>query len=115
MPTLDFFPCDGRVYKGDKLRRTVDNLLRKRPGPADAVIALTDVYTGTNDFENAADARRKMQAWVGDNPQFYPHAAQHDFEAWLIPFWPAIKELAGHNRTEPPGSPEMVNHAHPPS
>lgn len=47
MPNIKFFPCDGRVYKGDKLRRKVENLLREKV-PSDAVIALTDVYTGAN-------------------------------------------------------------------
>lgn len=47
MPKLDFFPCQGRVYKEHKLRRAVENLLRNGPVPRDAVIALTDVYTGT--------------------------------------------------------------------
>jgi hypothetical protein len=64
MPNVDFFPCDGRTYKEEKLRRTVENLLRNGRVPSDAVIALTDVYTATNDFVDAADAKRKMQAWV---------------------------------------------------
>ena len=42
MPKLDFFPCDGRIYKDAKLRRTVDDLLQKGRVPSDAVIALTD-------------------------------------------------------------------------
>ena len=115
MPHLDFFPCDGRLYKGEKLRRTVDALLRNGKTPSDAVIALTDVYTGTKDFVDAADAKRQMRAWVGNNPRFYPHAAQHDFEAWLLPFWGDIQALAGHNKTAPSGSPESVNHSRPPS
>ena len=41
--------------------------------------------------------------------------AQHDFEAWLLPYWPAIQALAKHNRTAPAGQPESVNHNHPPS
>ena len=84
-------------------------------GRLDAVIALTDVYTGTNDFLDAADAKRKMRAWVGDNERFYPHAAQHDFEAWLLPYWSDIQALAGHNKAAPPGRPESVNHDRPPS
>ena len=47
MPKLDFFPSDGRIVKGEKLRRTVEALLQNGKPPADAVIALTDVYTGT--------------------------------------------------------------------
>jgi hypothetical protein len=79
------------------------------------VIALTDVYTGTNDFADAADARQKMRTWVGHNDKFHPHAAQHDFEAWLLPYWSEIQALAGHNKSAPPGPPESVNHSRPPS
>jgi hypothetical protein len=114
MPNVDFFPCDGRIYKEEKLRRTVENLLRNGKR-SDAVIALTDVYTGTHDFVDAADAKRKMQEWVGNSPNFHPHAAQHDFEAWLLPYWSDIQALAGHNRRAPPGPPESVNHSKPPS
>ena len=115
MPNIHFFICDGRVYKEGKLRRTVNDLLQNGKAPADAVIALTDVYTGTKDFVDADDAKRKMRTWVGDNTRFHPHAAQHDFEAWLLPFWSDIQKLAGHNRTAPPGPPESVNHNRPPS
>ncbi len=113
-PKLDFFLCDGRIYKGDKLRRTVEELLQNGK-PSDAVIALTDVYTGTKDFTDASDAKRKMRAWVGEESRFYPHAAQYDFEAWLLPFWSDIQKLAGHNRRAPAGPPEAVNHEKPPS
>ena len=114
-PHLDFFPCHGRVYKEDKLRRTVEALLGNGRSPSNAVIALTDVYTGTDDFVDAADAKRKMRAWVGKNDNFYPHAAQHDFEAWLLPFWSDIQALAGHKKAAPPGPPESVNHDRPPA
>lgn len=115
MPNIDFFPCQGRMYKEEKLRRTVENLLRNGKVPSDAVIALTDVYTGTDDFVDASDAKRKMQAWVGNSSKFHPHAAQYDFEAWLLPFWSDIQTLAGHNKSAPPGPPENVNHNRPPS
>jgi Domain of unknown function (DUF4276) len=115
MPNVDPFPYDGRIPKEDKLRRVVEALLRNGKAPSDAVIALTDVYTGTNDFVDAADAKQKMRAWVGYNDKFHPHAAQHDFEAWLLPFWSDIQVLAGHNRRAPPGEPETVNHTRPPS
>jgi hypothetical protein len=87
MPRLDFVPYDGRIPTGDKLKRVVENLLNDRKRPADAVIALTDVYTGTNppDFPTAADAKHKMRQWVGAEPRFHPHVALHDFEAWLLP------------------------------
>lgn len=115
MPKLNFFPYDGRIPKEAKLKRIVEALLGNGKAPSDAVIALTDVYTGTDDFVDAADAKEKMRSWAGHNAQFYPHAAQHDFEAWLLPFWGYIQKLAGHNKTAPPGSPEGVNHGHPPS
>jgi hypothetical protein len=89
-----------------KLRRTVQHLLAGRE-PSDAVIALTDIYTGTDDFVNAQDAKAKMR--------FHPHAAQHDFEAWLLPYWYEIQKIAGHNRNAPKGAPELVDHGHPPS
>lgn len=111
MPRLHPVVYHGRIAKEDKLKRQVENLLETY----DAVIALTDVYTGTNDFNDASDAKTKMAAWVGGNANFFPHAAQHDFEAWLLPFWPTIQRLAKHNKTVPSGQPENVNHNNPPS
>jgi hypothetical protein len=115
MPRLDMVPYNGRIPKEDKLRRVVTNLLSQGKPPADAAIALTDVYTGTGDFRDAQDAKDKMRSWVGDNDSFYPHVAQHDFEGWLLPFWGDIQRLAGHNRAAPSGPPESVDHQHPPS
>jgi hypothetical protein len=112
MPKLKPHIYDGRIPKDEKLRRVVENYLR---GGVDAIIALTDVYTGTNDFETAADAKAKMRAWVGSHPNFYPHAAQYDFEAWLLPFWSTIQKLAGHQKGAPGGAPETINHDNPPS
>jgi Domain of unknown function (DUF4276) len=113
MPKLDFAPQDGRLAKTEKLRRQVGLLLKTN----DAVIALTDVYTGTRppDFANADDARKKMQEWVGAESRFYPHAAQYEFEAWLLPYWSTIQALARSNRTVPAPNPESVNHQKPPS
>jgi hypothetical protein len=116
MPRLVPLVYDGRIPKEDKLKRLVENELQGR-NAADHVIALTDVYTGTNppDFLDAADAKAKMRQWVGDEPRFHPHAAQHDFEAWLLPYWPTIQKMAGHNKAVPPGQPETVNHNNPPA
>ena len=114
MPKLDFVPQDGRIPTGPKLRRLVERLLAGQR-PADAVIALTDVYTGTREFEDATDAKAQMRAWVENERHFHPHAAQHDFEAWLLPYWSTIQRLAGHNKSKPPGEPESVNHSKPPS
>jgi hypothetical protein len=115
MPRLDFFRQDGRIPTGQKLRRDVVTLLSSGNPQSDVVIALTDVYTGTDDFKDATDAKRKMREWVGAETRFHPHAAQYDFEAWLLPYWSDIQKLAGHNRSAPSGSPEAVNHNSPPA
>lgn len=94
MPRLDFFPYDGRIPKSEELRTKVLTVLGA-PGESDYVIALTDVYTGTNDFAGADDAKAKMREWVGSEQRFIPHVALHDFEAWLLPYWDEIKRLSG--------------------
>lgn len=116
LPKLDVTPCGGRIPTQNKLKRIVDNLLRGR-NAADHVVALTDVYTGTKPpvFTDAADAREKMLQWVPNEPRFHPHAAQYEFEAWLLPYWATIQTMAKHNKTAPSGAPETVNHGNPPS
>ena len=61
MPKLDFVPRDGRIPTGGKLKRIVENLLNDKKQPADAVIALTDVYTGSTppEFPTAEDAKKR--------------------------------------------------------
>lgn len=117
MPRLDLVPYDGRIPTGDKLQRVVERLLNDRRKPADHVIGLTDVYTGSQppEFATATDAKKKMREWVGGEPRFHPHVALHDFEAWLLCYWPSIQRLAGHNRSAPTGDPERVNHQNPPA
>jgi hypothetical protein len=117
MPKLDFVPYDGRIPTGGKLKRVVENLLNDKKRPADAVIALTDVYTGTipPEFPTAEDARTKMREWVGDEKRFHPHVALHDFEAWLLAYWAKIKKLTGSNHKVPGSKPEKVNHNNPPA
>ncbi len=56
-----------------------------------------------------------MTSWVGAADRFFPHAAQHDFEAWLLPYWPRIQALAGSNRQTPSQHPESVNHGNSPA
>ena len=116
MPKLDFHPYNGRIPTNDRLKRIVENHFIGK-NPADHVIALTDVYTGATpaDFLDAADAKAKLRGWVGAEDRFHPHAAQHDFEAWLLPYWQTIQKLAGHNKAAPSGAPEAINHNKPPS
>jgi hypothetical protein len=117
MPSLDFVPQDGGLPTGDKLRRVVANLLSGGSHASDAVIALTDVYTGSvpPKFATAADAKQKLTAWAGNPANFYAHVALHDFEAWLIPFWTKIQKLAKSDRARPANNPESINHNHPPA
>jgi hypothetical protein len=114
MPRLKFISEDGRIPTGVRLKRDVQHLLEQQ---YDAVIALTDVYTGTTprQFANAADAKKKMRRWVGVEPRFHPHAAQSEFEASLLPYWSTIQRLAGNNRNPPSSNPETVNHDRPPA
>jgi Domain of unknown function (DUF4276) len=115
MPKLVPDIYHGRIPTQGTLKRRVELLLADSKRPADAVIALTDVYTGTKEFIDAADAQSKMTQWVGENSRFFPHVALHDFEAWLLPYWEEICELAGSNRSAPSPHPESVNHSKPPS
>ncbi len=46
MPRLDVNPYNGRIPKGERLRRIIQ-LLMSGQHPSDHIIALTDVYTGT--------------------------------------------------------------------
>jgi len=115
MPKLDPYPYDGRIPTKEKLKRVVEKLLAAGPRASDAVIALTDVYTGTREFTDAADAIDQMKKWVGANEKFYAHAAQYDFEAWLLAYWTDIQKLAGSNRTLLSPVPENVNHDKPPA
>jgi len=115
MPKLAPRIFNGGLPKKQELKRVVEEELSKGKKPADNVIALTDVYTGMDDFIDANDAKQKMATWVGNHPNFYPHVAQHDFEAWLLPYWPAIQKLAGHNKKTPGNEPEKVNHNKPPA
>jgi hypothetical protein len=113
MPRISPQVEHGRIPTGDKLKRVVTWCL---DDGADAAIAVTDVYTGTQEFNDADDAKNKMRQWVGPEPRFYPHAAQYDFEAWLLPYWDQIKTITGCTRNSPSsGNPERVNHGKPPA
>jgi hypothetical protein len=112
MPALRFDVHHGSIPSGDKLKTVVENFLNARVNPSDAVIGLTDVYPG---YVDADDAKAKMRSAVGNEPRFYPHVALYDFEAWLLPYWKRITDLAGR-AAKPYGSkPEKINHGNPPA
>jgi hypothetical protein len=112
MPKISPQVEHGRIPTDEKLKRVVTWCL---DDGADAVIALTDVYTGTREFADADDAKKKMRQWVGDERRFHPHAAQYDFEARLLPYWDRIKTITGCGRNCPSDNPERVDHGKPPA
>jgi len=119
MPALRLRPSNGGVPTGETLQRHVKNFLTGKD-PADHVIWLTDVYVdrrnpGKGLWRTAQEAKDKAKQWVGKEPRFHPHAALHDFEAWLLPYWERIKAHARTNRNAPSTWPEAVNHSHPPA
>lgn len=111
MPKIVYFPQGGRIPKGTALRRIVSQQL----GHFDFVVAITDVYTGQREFHSADDAKSQMRSWVGNEPRFFPHAAQYEFEAWLIPYWASVCRIARTTRAAPSSKPETINHGRPPS
>lgn len=105
-------PQNGRIPRDAKLNRVVERLLHSGRSPADYVIALTDVYP---DYSNAAEARLALRQSVQNRTRFYAHAAQYDFEAWLLPYWSRIQRITGVNQSSPGNNPESVNGNNPPS
>jgi hypothetical protein len=77
-----------------------------------AVVALVDVFPN---YANAAEARAELVARAGAPANFYAHAAQHDVEAWLLPFWNDICRHVNVRRPVPGAHPEQVNHERPPA
>ncbi|MBL4885728.1 MAG: DUF4276 family protein [Planctomycetaceae bacterium] len=112
MPKLVFDIHNGAIPTEKNLQRTVSNLLDTGAKRSDAVIALTDVYP---EFKDAKTAKEQMQQWVGKETRFYPHVALYDFEAWLLPYWSDIKDLAKKNSSPFGAHPEGVNHGNPPA
>lgn len=109
---LHFIPLDGHMLQ-PKLSRLV--ALELENEDVQGVIVLTDVYPN---FRDAAAAKAELSRLVGSSElsaRLRFHAAQHEVEAWLLPFW---KEIVGSLKITavPPGTrPEDVNHERPPS
>ncbi len=117
MPRIRTVKCGGPLPKQYELKKAVERLLSNQKKPVDAVVALTDVYTGItpHPFQDGEDARRKMNEWTGNNPNFHPHAAQYEIEAWLIPYRDRIQKISGCQDPPPGRSPEEIDHDNPPS
>jgi hypothetical protein len=93
-----------------KLRKQVE-LELSSPGVT-AVVALVDVFP---DYASAADAKQQLRDAVGDVPQFFAHAAQHDVEAWVLPYWDSICARVGVRQRRPGAHPEAVDGEKPPA
>ena len=109
MPSLHSVAQNGRIQLDDNLDKLVKNLLSGK-NAADYVIALTDVYP---EFSSAVNPKERLRQSVKAENRFYVHAAKYEFEAWLLPYWLQIQQLAKHNQSAPSGNPEMVNHNNP--
>lgn len=77
-----------------------------------AVVGLVDVYPL---FASAEEAKRFLREASANDPRFYAHAALHDVEAWLLPFWQSICDRIAVRRAAPGAHPEKVDFDHPPS
>lgn len=86
--------------------------LELRDPQAIAVVGLIDVYP---QFSSAEEAKRFLREASESDPRFYPHAALHDVEAWLLPFWSVICTRLGIKRAAPGAHPEEVDLQNPPS
>ncbi len=108
-------PLDSRLLK-ERIIRDHVRMNLKRPSVL-GVVALIDVVSSGRDkqFENADQAIRFLQGAAPNESRFRSHAAQYDFEAWLLPYWDSIVSKL-HQKKQPPGAnPETINHDHPPS
>jgi len=76
------------------------------------VIALVDVFPR---FGNAAEAKAWLRTATGNPARFHAHVAQHDVEAWLLPYWDDICRRVNVQRRRPGAHPEQVNSQQPPA
>lgn len=111
MPKLTTLNKNGLVPRGDALANIVQQLLSE----CDYVIVLTDVYTGQRSFKDADDAKKQLTQESGNHQRCFVHAAQYEFEAWLLPYWSRVQQIARTKKAVPGKHPEKVNHDRPPS
>jgi len=76
------------------------------------LVGLVDVYP---DFADASDAKRHLRSGLPEDPRCHAHAAQYEFEAWLLPFWDDICRNLRLQAQRPGGDPEEVDLTKPPS
>lgn len=93
-----------------KLRKRIE--LELRSEKVRAVVGLPDVYPK---FSSAREAKDFLRHAAGHDRRFFPHAAKHNVEAWLIPYWEVTCRRIGSSRARPGSNPEEVNRMNPPS
>ncbi len=103
-------PMNSRLMNERRIGERVTMSLRA-PDVA-CVIALVDVYPN---FDSARAAKEFLRRAVGGEPRFHAHAAQFDFEAWLLPYWDDICKRLKVEKQRPGANPEQVDHLKPPS
>lgn len=105
-----------RSLDGAVVRRKLASVVAYELADRDVVgvVAVTDVYPN---FQNAAVAKSSLMSQVGreHHPQFRAHVAQHDLEAWLIPFWDEIAKYLRVDAKSPGARAEEINGVRPPS
>ena len=103
---------------GDILKRRVDNLLSGR-NPYDHVIALTDVYTGSNPPEFPRRRGRQGKDALNGlemNRGSIPMRRSSSLKPGSLPYWSRIQATCRSATKPAPGAdPERVNHGNPPS
>ena len=80
-----------------------------------AVVALIDVFPKHQNAEEAKQFLQNAARCAGVTANFFPHAAQFDVEAWLLPYWGDICTRIGVRQNSPGANPEQVNRIRPPS
>lgn len=108
---------DIRPFKGnpdcDQIRTRLE--LHAKKSDVLAVIALLDVYPH---FKSAVEVKAFMRNCVKNSEfadRFHPHAAQYEFEAWLLPFWGDLCRRLKVDAKPPGADPEKVDDQKPPS
>jgi hypothetical protein len=105
-----------KSYKGSELwdadAVTEDARRRLASGRAQAVVVLADVYPKFRTPDEVVRHYRGLR-----DHRFRVHCALHDFEAWLLPHWERVFQIAGKTppKRYPWRPPEDVNLAKPPS
>ena len=90
LPKMALRTKDIMTLNANRLRRRI--ALELRDPQVTAVIGLIDVYPN---FGSAREAKDFLRQVTDGDPRFYPHAAQYDVEAWLLPYWKDICRRVG--------------------